>query len=79
MGTQLISRLRDAFKVDLPIRSLFDDPTISGVAAIIEKGQSTGGSDDEMSRMLKELEDMDSSDVQDMLDKRKKSGDNPQE
>ncbi len=36
-GTQLVSELREKFQVELPLQSLFDDPTISGVAEIIEK------------------------------------------
>ncbi len=36
-GTQLVSELREKFKVELPLQLLFDDPTISGVAEIIEK------------------------------------------
>ena len=32
LGTQLISRIRDAFKLDLPLRNLFEAPTIDGLA-----------------------------------------------
>lgn len=37
LGTQLIARLREAFGVELPLRSLFDAPTIRNLAAEIEK------------------------------------------
>jgi acyl transferase domain-containing protein len=33
--TQVIGRLRDAFKVDLPLSKLFDVPTVAGLAEII--------------------------------------------
>ena len=36
LGTQLISQLRETFQVEIPIRSLFDNPTISGVSEKIE-------------------------------------------
>ena len=35
LGMQLISRLRDAFRVDLPVSSLFDAPTVEGLAAVL--------------------------------------------
>ena len=32
LATQVISRIRDTFKLDLPLRSLFEAPTIDGLA-----------------------------------------------
>jgi acyl carrier protein len=37
LGTQLISRIRDAFKLDLPLRNLFEAPTIDGLAQRVKK------------------------------------------
>jgi acyl carrier protein len=37
IATQVISRLRDAFHVALPLRALFEAPTISALAAVIER------------------------------------------
>jgi amino acid adenylation domain-containing protein len=37
LGTQVISRVRDSFGVELPLRSLFDAPTISDLSAEIER------------------------------------------
>ncbi|HLQ50390.1 MAG TPA: non-ribosomal peptide synthetase, partial [Terriglobales bacterium] len=36
LGTQLIARVRDAFGIELSLRSLFDAPTVSGLAVQIE-------------------------------------------
>jgi len=37
MGAQLISRLREAFGVEITLRSLFDAPTVAGLSAEIER------------------------------------------
>jgi acyl carrier protein len=36
LGTQLIARVRDAFGVELGLRTLFDAPTVSGLSAEVE-------------------------------------------
>ena len=37
LGTQLIARIRDAFGVNLSLRSIFDAPTVADLAAHVEK------------------------------------------
>jgi acyl carrier protein len=37
LATQLISRIRGTFKIDLPLRSLFEAPTIYGLAQRIQE------------------------------------------
>ncbi|BAZ37903.1 amino acid adenylation domain protein [Calothrix sp. NIES-4101] len=36
LATQVISRLREAFKIDLPLRSLFENPTVKNLAEQLE-------------------------------------------
>jgi acyl carrier protein len=37
MGTQVIARVRDAFGVELSLRTLFDKPTVAALGAEIER------------------------------------------
>ncbi|HEY0603423.1 MAG TPA: amino acid adenylation domain-containing protein, partial [Herpetosiphonaceae bacterium] len=42
LATQVISRLRTALQIELPLRILFEQPTIAGCAAEIEQRQQQG-------------------------------------
>lgn len=42
MATQIVSRIRNIFQVELPLQSLFDTPTIEGLAEKVEVAMKAG-------------------------------------
>ncbi|HEX3528265.1 MAG TPA: amino acid adenylation domain-containing protein, partial [Thermoanaerobaculia bacterium] len=44
LATQVISRIRDTFEVELPLRAIFEKPTIAALATEVERQQGAGPS-----------------------------------
>ena len=56
LATQVISRVRAAFQMDLPLRTLFEAPTIEGLSTAILEKQAEELDEAELANILAELE-----------------------
>jgi acyl carrier protein len=65
LAVQTISRLREIFQVEIPLRSLLlETPTIAGLAGVIATHQPPSSALDEMAQMLAEIEQLSSTEIQ---------------
>lgn len=68
LGTQLISRVREAFQVELPLTILFTDaPTVAGLAAAIELSRIAQADVSEVATTLEELEKLSDEQIKALL------------
>jgi acyl carrier protein len=56
LAAQLISRVREAFQVDVPLRRVFENPTVAGLALTVIQSQADHMDSHEMEQLLSELE-----------------------
>jgi acyl carrier protein len=56
LATQVISRVLNTFRVELPLQSLFKAPTVADMAVVITQSQAEKAEPDDIERMLAELE-----------------------
>jgi len=70
LATQVVSRVRSTFGVDLALRSLFETPTIAGLAESLgEKGAEPGGGDlDKIAQALEQLANLSEEEVLALLE-----------
>jgi acyl transferase domain-containing protein/acyl carrier protein len=64
IALQLVSHLRRAFQVELPLSRLFESPTIAGLSTVINGMQRQEKENEEIERMLKEIEGLSPDELQ---------------
>ncbi|HEX7733770.1 MAG TPA: phosphopantetheine-binding protein, partial [Ktedonobacteraceae bacterium] len=66
LATQVISRVRKIFRLELPLRALFQKPTVAGLAETLISQESVAGQVMAIARLLKKIDAM-------SLDERRKA------
>jgi amino acid adenylation domain-containing protein len=67
LATQIASRVRDIYHVELPLRTLFDAPTVAELAVVVAQSLAEQESDDEIEALLAELDNLSDDEAQALL------------
>lgn len=64
VAIQLITRMRQTFKMDFPINVIFESPSVAGLAQVIASKQLDQEKIDKLEQMLREIEALSLQEVQ---------------
>ncbi len=70
IGTQLVSGMRNKFKVDIPLVAVFENATIRGIANLIEEHSFDKNKTEEIENVLSELENLSEEEILKKLEER---------
>jgi len=67
LGTRVIAALRDELGVEIPLRTLFEKPTVEGLALAVAQARVGQSADSEVDALLDNLEDLSDEEVEALL------------
>ncbi len=67
LATQVISRVRQAFQVELPLHRLFESPTVAELAVAIAQKQAEQAESEMLAQVLAELEQLSEEQIRELL------------
>jgi acyl-coenzyme A synthetase/AMP-(fatty) acid ligase/acyl carrier protein len=71
LAVQIIARVRNAFGVPVPLRCMFEAPTVAGLAEIIAQYSSESHEEEDVARILREVEGLSEEEAQRLLEAEK--------
>jgi acyl carrier protein len=74
LATMVIARIRTSFDVQLPLRTIYQAPTIAGLAELVQQHLVEAQSDADLERALTELEQLSDAEVREMLEESERKG-----
>jgi surfactin family lipopeptide synthetase A len=69
VASQVISRVIKSFQLDLPVQALFQSPTVAEMAEVIAQNQAKKLSEEDLARILAELESLSEDQAQEFVDR----------
>lgn len=79
LATRVMSRVREAFQVEIPLRRIFEHPTMAMMASVVIESQAKQASDADMAAILAELDQLSDVEAEALLADRHESVDEQME
>jgi amino acid adenylation domain-containing protein len=68
LATQIIARLRATFDVPVPLRAIFEAPTVAGLAEVVKRHSAEAAEQEDIAKILSEVEGMSEEEARSLLE-----------